>query len=137
MVKERDGGTSKADRISLHSRELFRSFHDWLDLRVQLAFINVFARLQHNQKTIYFAVAACITFIVSAIFLLIAAALGLGVLIGNMILGFASISLVMGIVSWILYSFVMRAIHRNGDQPENMNGKTNGRTRSETKSVEQ
>ncbi len=135
MVNEREAN-SKVDRISLHGKEIFRNFQDWLDLRLQLAVLHYVDALQQNQKGIYVAIVASFTSVLSVLFFLIAAALGLGSLLGNLAWGFLSIGVVMGICTWILYRVVVRIIEHTTLKTDHLMVSENGRKRAETESAQ-
>ncbi len=135
MVKEREAN-SKADRISLHSKELIRNFQDWLDLRLRLAVLHYVDALQQNQKVIYVAIIAGLTLALSVLFFLIAAAYGLGSLFGNVAWGFLSIGTIMGICTWILYRVLAQIIENKDDKTDHLMVSNNGRKQAETKSTQ-
>ena len=132
MIRE----NSKVDRISLHARELIKEFQSWLDLRVQLAGFQYWDLIQQNRKTIFVAIATAFTCIISIIFMLIAAALGLGILLGHQVWGFVCIGGAMGVCTGLLYRAVLRQISKetvtNGQtEPESALGNTGADTTEE------
>ncbi len=128
--------TSKSDRITLHSKELVKNLQDWLDLRVQLAGWQYWDTILQNRKTIYAVVAAGFLLAVSVIFLLLAAALGLGFLLGHIIWGFISVGVITGVGAWLLSRLAVRSMNPETENIDRTITETNGQNGSEKETDE-
>ena len=128
--------TSKSDRITLHSKELVKNLQAWLDLRVQLAGWQYWETILQNRKTIYAVIAAGFLLAVSVIFLLLAAALGLGFLLGHMIWGFVSVGVITGIGAWLLSRLAVRLTAPEVKNIDRTITETNGQNGSEKETDE-
>ena len=136
MVKERAG--RKADRISLHSRELAKNLQDWVELRFQLIVLSYWEFVQQNRKAIYVAIVAGFTSAVSVVFLLVAAALGVGSLLGSTIWGFVVIGGMMTIVACVFCRWAVQSkvSSININKTNLVTHETDGRKKSEPGSGE-
>ena len=123
--------TSKSDRITLHSKELVKNLHAWLDLRVQLAGWQYWDTILQNRKTIYAVIAAVFLLAVSVIFLLLAAAMGVGFLLGHIIWGFVSVGVIIGVGAWLLSRLVVRLTNPEMENIDRTITETNGQNGSE------
>ena len=123
--------TSKSDRITLHSKELVKSLRAWLDLRVQLVGWQYWDTILQNRKTIYAVIAAGFSLAVSVIFLLLAAALGLGFLLGHIIWGFVSVGVITGVGAWLLGRLAVRLTNPEIENIDRTITETNGQNGSE------
>ncbi|MXW15478.1 MAG: phage holin family protein [Rhodothermaceae bacterium] len=128
--------TSKSDRITLHSKELIKNLQAWLDLRVQLAGWQYWDTILQNRKTIYAVIAAGFLLAVSVIFLLIAAALGVGFLLGHIIWGFVSVGVIMGVGAWCLSRLTVRLMNPEIENIDRTITETNGQNGSEKETDE-
>ncbi len=128
--------TRKSDRITLHSKELVRNLQAWLDLRVQFAGWQYWDTVMQNRKTIYVVIATGFFLAVSVIFLLLAAALGAGLLLGHIIWGFASVGVMTGLGAWLLFRLAVRLINPAVEPTDCTITETNGQDRSEKETDE-
>lgn len=128
--------TSKSDRITLHSKELIKNLQAWLDLRVQLAGWQYWDTILQNRKTIFAVIAAGFLLAVSVIFLLIAAALGVGSLLGQTVWGFVSVGVIMGVGAWLLSRLAVRLMNPEIDNIDRTITETNGQNGSEKETDE-
>lgn len=128
--------TSKSERITLHSKELVKNLQDWLDLRVQLAGWQYWDTILQNRKTIYVVIAAGFLLAVSVIFLLLAAALGVGVLLGDIIWGFVSVGVITGVGAWLLIRLAVRLRAPEVENIDRTITETNGQNGSEKETDE-
>lgn len=128
--------TSKSDRITLHSKELVKNLQAWLDLRVQLAGWQYWETILQNRKTIYAVIVAGFLLTVSVIFLLLAAALGLGFLLGHMIWGFVSVGVITGVGAWLLSRLAIRLTAPEVKNIDRTITETNGQNGSEKETDE-
>lgn len=128
--------TSKSERITLHSKELVKNLQAWLDLRVQLAGWQYWDTILQNRKTIYVVIAAGFLLAVSVIFLLLAAALGVGVLLGDIIWGFVSVGVITGVGAWLLIRLAVRLRAPEVENIDRTITETNGQNGSEKETDE-
>ena len=128
--------TSKSERITLHSKELVKNLQAWLDLRVQLAGWQYWDTILQNRKTIYVVIAAAFLLAVSVIFLLLAAALGVGVLLGDIIWGFVSVGVITGVGAWLLIRLAVRLRAPEVENIDRTITETNGQNGSEKETDE-
>lgn len=128
--------TSKSDRITLHSRELIKNLQAWLDLRVQLAGWQYWDTILQNRKTIYAVITAGFLLAISVIFLLLAAALGVGFLLGHIIWGFVTVGVIMGVGAWLLSRLVVRLTNPEIENIDRTITETNGQNGSEKETDE-
>lgn len=128
--------TSKSERITLHSKELVKNLQAWLDLRVQLAGWQYWDTILQNRKTIYVVIAAGFLLAVSVIFLLLAAALGVGVLLGGIIWGFISVGVITGVGAWLLIRLAVRLRAPEVENIDRTITETNGQNGSEKETDE-
>ncbi|MCY3630678.1 MAG: phage holin family protein [Rhodothermaceae bacterium] len=128
--------TSKSDRITLHSKELIKNLQAWLDLRVQLAGWQYWDTILQNRKTIYAVIAAGFLLAISVIFLLIAAALGVGFLLGHIVWGFVSVGVIMGVGAWLLSRLTVRLMNPEIENIDRTITETNGQNGSEKETDE-
>ncbi len=128
--------TSKSDRITLHSKELVKNLQAWLDLRVQLAGWQYWDTILQNRTTIYAVIAAGFLFAVSVIFLLLAAALGLGFLLGHIIWGVISVGVITGVGAWLLSRLAVRLMNPETENIDHTITETNGQNGSEKETDE-
>ena len=128
--------TSKSDRITLHSKELIKNLQAWLDLRVQLAGWQYWDTILQNRKTIYAVIAAGFLLAVSVIFLLLAAALGVGFLLGHIVWGFVSVGVIMGLGAWFLSRLAVRLTNPEIENIDRTITETNGQNGSEKETDE-
>ncbi len=128
--------TSKSDRITLHSKELVKNLQAWLDLRVQLAGWQYWETILQNRKTIYAVIVTGFLLTVSVIFLLLAAALGLGFLLGHMIWGFVSVGVITGVGAWLLSRLAIRLTAPEVKNIDRTITETNGQNGSEKETDE-
>ena len=128
--------TSKSERITLHSKELVKNLQAWLDLRVQLAGWQYWDTILQNRKTIYVVIAAGFLLAVSVIFLLLAAALGIGVLLGDIIWGVVSVGVITGVGAWLLIRLAVRLRAPEVENIDRTITETNGQNGSEKKTDE-
>lgn len=128
--------TSKSDRITLHSKELVKNLQAWLDLRLQLAGWQYWETILQNRKTIYAVIAAGFLLAVSVIFLLLAAALGVGFLLGHIIWGFISVGVITGVGAWLLSRLVVRLTAPEVKNIDRTITETNGQNGSEKETDE-
>jgi len=111
MVSE-NSELRKSDRISLHSRELIKNLQEWIELKIQLSLLQFLDSVRSRRKTIVLAIVALFALILSIVFFLIAAALGLGSIFQSIILGFVTVALFLLLVSWVFYRF---AVNQSAD----------------------
>lgn len=128
--------TSKSERITLHSKELVKNLQAWLDLRVQLAGWQYWDTILQNRKTIYVVIAAGFLLAVSVIFLLLAAALGVGVLLGDIIWGVVSVGVITGVGAWLLIRLAVRLRAPEVENIDRTITETNGQNGSEKETDE-
>lgn len=128
--------TSKSERITLHSKELVKNLQAWLDLRVQLAGWQYWDTILQNRKTIYVVIAAGFLLAVSVIFLLLAAALGVGVLLGDIIWGFIFVGVITGVGAWLLIRLAVRLRAPEVENIDRTITETNGQNGSEKETDE-
>ena len=102
-----------------------------MDLRVQLAGWQYWDTILQNRKTIYAVIAAGFLLAVSVIFLLIAAALGVGFLLGHTVWGFVSVGVIMGVGAWLLSRLAVRLTNPEIDNIDRTITETNGQNGSE------
>lgn len=84
-----------------------------------------------NRKTIYVVIATGFFLAVSFIFLLLAAALGAGLLLGHVIWGFVSVGVMTGLGAWLLSRLAVRLINPEVEPTDRTITETNGQDRSE------
>ncbi len=130
MVKERGG--RKADRISLHSRELARNLQDWAELRIRLVVLRYWEAVQQNRKAIYILIAAGFMLAVSVTFLLIAAALWAGDLLESRTGGFVLVGGIMVVIGFVLCWWAVQSRVHNINKPDDVTNARYDRHESDT-----
>lgn len=118
------------------SKELVKSIQAWLDLRVQLAGWQYWDTILQNRKAIYIVGASIFSIAISVIFLLLAAAWGLGLLFGHTIWGLLLIGVLMGMGAWIFCRLATRSINPKDEHIDRTITETNGTDRSEKETDE-
>ena len=108
MVSERTK-TKKSDRITLHSKELIRNLHEWVELKIQLAVSEFRDSIWDQRKKIVLALVLCFSLLLSVTFLLTATALWLGVLLNSQIWGFFILAMMMALTSWLIYQLTFKS----------------------------
>ncbi len=122
---------SRAERIALHYKGFVDSFQSWLELRLELVGQQYWERVLQNRQTIYAVLFTGLSVVLAVTFILVAAALGLGVLLGNTAWGFASVGVVMAILAWCLYRCTYRSRENETTVVDGITDKKNGRDDAE------
>jgi hypothetical protein len=88
-----DGG--KVSRIAAHTQGLFTDLREWIDLRVDLAILEVEERLDAFKNDLALGVALALFAFFAAFFSLTTVALGVGWLLGHPFWGFLAVSVAL------------------------------------------
>ena len=120
----------KSDRITLHSKELYRNLHEWVELKIQLTVSEFRDSIWDQRKKIVLAIIVCFSILLSVVFLLIATAIWLGNILNNLIWGFLITALLMSVASWLIYHLALKTPNIDIDQPNQLTSETHGQPRS-------
>ena len=113
MEQDGAGGAGDIDRIATLSQEMVRDISAWLELRTALLEAEVEQRIKARQKVFVAYGGAAFAGGAAFVLLLIAASLGLGVLLGHAALGFLTVGAVLGVVVLGTY-LVLRRFDADG-----------------------
>lgn len=122
---------SRAERIALHYKGFISSLQSWLELRIELAGHQYLEQILQNKRVVYVVLLTGLSVVLSVTFLLVAAALGLGALLGNTAWGFASVGVVMAALAWLLGRSMTRSKENEATLVEELTDKKNGRDDTE------
>ncbi|MXY07524.1 MAG: hypothetical protein F4058_04525 [Rhodothermaceae bacterium] len=122
---------SKSKRIALHYKGFISSLQSWLELRIELAGQQYWERILQNKRVVYAVLFAGLSVVLAITFILVAAALGLGALLGHTAWGFASVGAAMAILAWILGRSATRSTENEVTAVDKITGKKNGRDDTE------
>jgi hypothetical protein len=100
-VKDASQG-GKVSRIAAHTQGLFEDLREWIDLRIDLAILEVEERLDETKNDIALGVTLAIFGFFAALFALTTVALGVGWLLGHPFWGFLAVSVALFLVVGIL-----------------------------------
>jgi VIT1/CCC1 family predicted Fe2+/Mn2+ transporter len=122
---------SRTERIALHYKGFISSLQSWLELRIELAGQQYWERILQNKRIIYAVLFTGLSVVLAVTFILVAAAIGLGALLGNTAWGFASVGVVMAILAWFLGRPLVRARENEATAVDEITDKKNGRDEAE------
>ncbi|MFB6274355.1 MAG: phage holin family protein [Salinibacter sp.] len=91
-----DGG--KAQRIAAHTQGLFEDLREWIDLRIDLAILEVEERLDETKNDIALGLILAIVSFFAALFALTTIALGVGMLLGHSFWGFLAVTVALFLI---------------------------------------
>jgi hypothetical protein len=115
-----DGG--KVSRIAAHTQGLFADLREWIDLRVDLAILEVEERLDAFKNDLALGVTLALFAFFAAFFSLTTVALGVGWLLGHPFWGFLAVS-----VALILIIVTLRLTKPALVPPSNLLGSLRGK----------
>ena len=122
---------SRAERIALHYKGFISSLQSWLELRIELAGHQYLEQILQNKRVVYVVLLTGLSVVLSVTFLSVAAALGLGALLGNTAWGFASVGVVMAALAWLLGKSMTRSKENEATLVDELTDKKNGRVDTE------
>ena len=122
---------SRAERIALHYKGFIGSLQSWLELRIELAEQHYWERILQNKRIVYAVLLTGLSVVLAVTFILVAAALGLGALLGNTAWGFASVGVVMAVLAWFLGRSTTRSKENDITEADKTTDKENGRDDTE------
>ncbi len=122
---------SRTERIALHYKGFISSLQSWLELRIELVGQQYWERILQNKRIVYTVLFTGLLAVLGATFISVAAALGLGVLLGNTAWGFVSVGAVMAVLAWILGRSVVRPGENEVTVIDEIPDKKNGRDDTE------
>jgi len=122
---------SRAERIALHYKGFISSLQSWLELRIELAGHQYLEQILQNKRVVYVVLLTGLSVVLSVTFLSVAAALGLGALLGNTAWGFASVGVVMAALAWLLGRSMTRSKENEATLVDELTDKKNGRVDTE------
>ena len=122
---------SRAERIALHYKGFISSLQSWLELRIELAGQQYWERILQNKRIIYVVLLTGLSVVLAVTFILVAAALGLGDLLGNTAWGFASVGVAMAVLAWFLGRSTTRSKENEVTAVDETTDKENGRDGTE------
>lgn len=122
---------SRAERIALHYKGFISSLQSWLELRIELAGHQYLEQILQNKRVIFVVLLTGLSVVLAVTFILVAAALGLGALLGNTVWGFASVGAVMGVLAWFLGRYAVRPKENEVTAVVEITDKKNGRDDTE------
>ncbi|MEM6647424.1 MAG: phage holin family protein [Bacteroidota bacterium] len=93
---------NKVTRITEHTRGLVDDVKEWVELRIQLAKLEVAHEVNQRKTQVVVGVTAAVVALVAVLFMLVAAALGLGAWLGHPAWGFLAISVLLLLVAALL-----------------------------------
>lgn len=92
----------KVSRIAAHTQGLFEDLREWIDLRIDLAILEVEERLDETKNTIALGLTLAIFGFFAAFFSLTTIALGVGWLLGHPFWGFLAVSVALFLIVGVL-----------------------------------
>ncbi len=122
---------SRAERIALHYKGFISSLQSWLELRIELAGHQYLEQILQNKRVVFVVLFTGLSVVLAVTFLSVAAALGLGALLGNTAWGFASIGVVMAALAWLLGRSLTRSKENEATLVDELTDKENGRDDTE------
>lgn len=122
---------SRTERIALHYKGFISSLQSWLELRIELAGHQYLEQVLQNKRVVYVVLLTGLSVVLSVTFLSVAAALGLGALLGNTAWGFASVGVVMAALAWLLGRSMTRSKDNEATLVDELTDKKNGRDDTE------
>jgi len=122
---------SRAERIALHYKGFISSLQSWLELRIELAGHQYLEQILQNKRVVFVVLFTGLSVVLAVTFLSVAAALGLGALLGNTAWGFASIGVVMAVLAWLLGRSLTRSKENEATLVDELTDKKNGRDDTE------
>lgn len=122
---------SRTERIALHYKGLISSLQSWLELRIELAGHQYWERILQNKRIVYAVFFTGLSAVLAVTFISVAAAIGLGALLGNTAWGFVSVGVVMAVLAWILGRSVVRPGENEVTAIDEIPDKKNGRDDTE------
>lgn len=87
---------NKAQRIAQHTQQLVNDFQEWVDLRIELAQIELRERVEAKANEIALRVVVAGIALLAVVFGLVTLALGLGALFGHPGWGFLIVTVLLG-----------------------------------------
>ena len=122
---------SRAERIALHYKGFISSLQTWLELRIELAGHQYLEQILQNKRLVYVVLLTGLSAVLAVTFILVAAALGLGALLGQTAWGFASVGVVMAALAWLLGRSMTRSKENEATSVDELTDKKNGRDDTE------
>lgn len=122
---------SRAERIALHYKGFISSLQSWLELRIELAGQQYWERILQNKRIVYAVLSTGLSVVLAVTFISVAAALGLGAVLGSTAWGFASVGVVMAVLAWVLGRFIVRSGENEVTAVNEITDKKNGRDDTE------
>lgn len=122
---------SRSERIALHYKGFISSLQSWLELRIELAGHQYLEQILQNKRVVYVVFLTGLSVVLAVTFMSVAAALGLGALLGNAAWGFASVGVVMGVLAWFLGRSMTRSKENEVTSVDELTEKKNGRDDTE------
>ena len=122
---------SRAERIALHYKGFISSLQSWLELRIELAGHQYLEQILQNKRVVFVVLLTGLSVVLAVTFILVAAALGLGALLGNTAWGFASVGVVMAVLAWFLGRSATRSKENEVTSVDELTDKKNGRDDTE------
>ena len=122
---------SRAERIALHYKGFISSLQSWLELRIELAGHQYLEQILQNKRLVYVVLFTGLSAVLAVTFILVAAALGLGALLGHAAWGFASVGAVMAVLALILGRSATRSKENEVIALDETTDKKNGRDNTE------
>lgn len=107
-------GQKKVERIAEQSRGLFDDVKGWVELRIQLARLEIKKELEDRRDDAVMGGVIGFLGVIALVFLLIATALGVGAVLGHPAWGFLVVTGVLVLAAWMLWyvHFGRRRPHR-------------------------
>ena len=122
---------SRAERVALHYKGFISSLQSWLELRIELAGHQYLEQILQNKRVIFVVLITGLSVVLAVTFMSVAAALGLGALLGNTAWGFASVGAVMAVLAWFLGRSLTRSKENEVKAVDEITDKKNGRDDTE------
>ena len=95
---------NKAQRLAQHTQQLVEDLKTWVDLRIELAQVELEERIESKANEIALAVALAVIALLAVVFGLTTIALGLGAWLGHPAWGFLIVTVLL-----VLFAIVLRA----------------------------
>ena len=96
-------GTNKVERIAQESKGLFDDVRDWIDLKIKLTELEFREKIKARQDDIVTLAVVGFLGVMALVFLLVAAALGLGAWLGHPAWGFLIVTGILSGIAGLLY----------------------------------
>lgn len=93
-------GANKVQRVAQHTQGLVEDLKSWVDLKITLTQMDLRDKMQARANDAALAAVMAVLGLMMLVFVCVAAALGLGTLLGHDAWGFLAVALLLGVLAW-------------------------------------